>query len=68
MFLPRHSISDTVTHSGDGLAVRSGREQVRRRAALVSKAPDLREEERSMQVAKELLGKGDGRMVTSIIA
>lgn len=48
--------------------MRSGREQVRRKAALVSKAPDLREEERSMQVAKELLGKGDGRTVTSIIA
>ena len=47
--------------------MRSGREQVRRRAALVSKAPDLREEERSMQVAKEL-GKGDWRLVTSITA
>ena len=39
--------------------MRSGREQVRRRAALVSKAPDLRDEERSVQVelGKEVEGK-----------
>ena len=40
--------------------MRSGKEQVRRKAALVSKAPDLREDERSMQVE---LGKGGGREV-----
>ena len=49
-----------VAHGGGGctLEVRSGREHVRRRAALVSKAPDLREVERSIHAARELEGRG----------
>ena len=47
-----------MAHGGWGCTLeRSGREHVRRRAALVSKAPDLREVERSIRVAWELGGR-----------